>query len=124
MRPEVAATLLLWFAGLIVALAVVVVVLLVERAADRRLRDNLIDGAGRDGKTIVARNEEITALKAENDGLRVQLRSFQPRRSVVSQWRPADAAEAELWRRFEADVCPPAPPGFPERERLDGGEVA
>ncbi len=108
MRPEVASTLLLWSVGLIVTLAVVVVVLLVERVRDRRLRDRLIVAAGRDGKVIVARNEEITALKAENDGLRVQLGDRQPRR-VGRQFR---ADEAELWRAFEDQ--------FPARGRLDG----
>lgn len=74
MRPEVAATLLLWSVLLVVTLAILIVLLLVERVRDGRLRDRLIDAAGRDGKVIVARNEQITALKAERDGLKAQVR--------------------------------------------------
>ncbi len=65
MRPEVAATLLMWSVGLLAAASAVVVVLIVERFRDRRLRDRLVDAVMRDG-------EEIAALRAEADGLRTQ----------------------------------------------------
>ncbi len=113
MRPEVAATLLLWTTGLIVTLAVVVVVLLVERVRDRRLRDRLVDAAMRDGKVIVARNEEITALRAENDGLSMQVMmqateiealsalsgDRQPRQRQVPELTP-DPVWADIVRRL------------------------
>ncbi len=127
MRPEVAATLLMWSVGLLAAVSAVVVLLIVERFRDRRLRDLLVDAAMRDG-------EKIAALRAEADGLRTQnmmqaaeIESLsapsedrQPRRPVVRQGRPDD----ELWRRIVDGFHHPCPPGFPPREGLDGGEVS
>ncbi len=104
----------------------------------RKVVARLAKAAREDRNLLAARDAIITARDAEIDQLNAQVMRLsadneapsarggdrQPRRPVVSQWRPVDDAEAELWRRFEADVCHPAPPGFPERERLDGGEVS
>lgn len=89
-------------------------------SAARHDRDLL---AGRD-RIIAARDAEIDRLNAEVMAQAAEIEALagghKPRRPIVSQYQPKDAAEAAMWRAFEADIVHPAPPGIPDREWLDG----